>query len=238
MKEMNAKLDYIGTLDAVLIRRDGSSRDLGQISGPQNHRLIGYPIQWWRALWAALRRKGIIAATMSFAVFVGTYAVVDRPQLMAELLKDPRVRSVIMGGDRFGPDVSQHGAKGLVVTGGVNFLATDFASGQASPRISSMNFHDSGTGTTAATSTDSGLQTQAGPSTRATGTQSNPVTNQYRTVGTISYVSTLAITEWGLFNQAAQGGTMWDRRVFAAVNVVSGDSLQVTYTLTLNAGGT
>ena len=111
------------------------------------------------------------------------------------------------------------------------------ASGQASPRISAMNYHDSGTGTIAATSTDSGLGTQAGPATRATGTQSNPATNQYRTVGTISYTSPLAITEWGLFNQAAQGGTMWDRRVFGVVNVVSGDSLQVTYTLTLSGGG-
>ena len=72
---------------------------------------------------------------------------------------------------------------------------------------SAMNFHDSGTGTVAATSTDSGLGTQAGPATRATGTQSNPVTNQYRSVGTIAYTGTLAITEWGLFS-ASTAGTM------------------------------
>ena len=238
MKKFDAKIEYVGTLDAVLIRKDGSHRDLGQLSGPSNHRLIGYPIQWWRALWASLRRRGIIAATMSFALFVSTYAVVDKPQLMSDLLKDPRVSRLILSGDRFGPDMALHEAHGLVVTGGMNFLATDFASGQASPRISSMNFHDSGTGTVAATSTDSGLGTQAGPTTRATGTQSNPATNQYKSIGTIAYVSSLAITEWGLFNQAAQGGTMWDRRVFSAVNVVSGDSLQISYSLTLTAGGT
>jgi hypothetical protein len=56
-------------------------------------------------------------------------------------------------------------------------------------------------------------------------------------VGAISYTSSLAITEWGLFNQSAQGGTMWDHRVFSAINVNSGDSIQFTYTLTINAGG-
>src|SRR6185295_11463723 len=120
----------------------------------------------------------------------------DHPEAMVKLLSDPRVAPIFMA----------PGA--LVVTGGINFLMTDMASGQASPRISAMNFHDSGTGTVAATSTDSGLGTQAGPATRATGVQSNPATNQYRSVGTIAYVSSLAITEWGLFNQAAQGGTL------------------------------
>lgn len=30
---------------------------------------------------------------------------------------------------------------------------------------------------------------------------------------------------------------VWDRSVFAAINVASGDSIQFTYTLTLSAGG-
>jgi hypothetical protein len=163
---------------------------------------------------------------MGFMVFLSMYGVVEHPEGLQQLLKDPRVMSIIMG-----PMV------GLVVTGGANFLATDMAAGLASPRISSMNFHDSGTGTVAATSTDAGLGTQAGPATRATGTQSNPVTNQYKSIGTISYTTGLAITEWGIFNQAAAGGTLWDRRVFGAINVVNGDSIQFTYTLTVNAGG-
>lgn len=227
MADFNAKLDCTGTLDAILIKGNGEPPiNLGQISGPENYRLIGRPVQWWRALWLTLKKHSIISSTMGFAAFLAIYGVVDHTDAMIQLLSDPRVASIFMA------------PTGLVVTGGVNFLATDFASGQASPRISAMNFHDSGTGTIAATSTDSGLGTQAGPTTRATGTQSNPVTNQYRSIGTIAYTGALAITEWGLFNQAAQGGTMWDRRVFAAINVVSGDSIQFTYTLTLNAGGT
>ena len=39
-------LEGIGSLDAVLIRRDGSRHDLGCISGPHNYRLIGRPVQW------------------------------------------------------------------------------------------------------------------------------------------------------------------------------------------------
>ena len=124
---------------------------------------------------------------------------------------------------------------GVVTTAGVNFLATDFVDGTTD--ITTFDFHDSGTGIVAAAIGDTILGTQAGPTTRATGTPSSPAAGQYRSVGTIAYVSTLAITEWGLFNQSAQGGTLWDRKVFAAINVVSGDSIQFTYTLTVTAGG-
>lgn len=58
-------------------------------------------------------------------------------------------------------------------------------------------------------------------------------------MGTISPDSggTLAITEHGLFS-AASAGTLWDRTVFAAVNLVAGsDSLQVTHTTTFPSGG-
>lgn len=228
-----------GELGAVLIRASGHRKNYGIVSDSK-FRLVGRPIQWWRSLWKALRLQHIIPATMGFAAFLATYGVVDKPAKALELFRDPRVMSVIMEGHRYAssfPPNFLYFAQGLVVTQGANFMATDFASGQASPRISSMNYHDSGTGTVAATSTDAGLGTQAGPSTRATGTQSNPATNQYRSVGTISYTTSLAITEWGLFNQSAQGGTMWDRRVFSAINVNNGDSIQFTYTLTINAGG-
>lgn len=227
-REMRSVVDVNGSLDVVLIRRDGSRRDYGTVSSGEGYRLIGRPVQWWRALWDALKRHGIIPATMGFAAFLGIYGVVDKPEMMHQLLSQPRVLDIFMAAGT--------GLGALVVTGGANFLASDMAGGQASPRISSMNFHDSGTGTVAATSTDSGLGTQAGPATRATGTQSNPVTNQYRSVGTIAYTTSLAITEWGLFS-ASTSGTMWDRRVFGAINVVNGDSIQYTYTLTVNAGG-
>jgi hypothetical protein len=114
-------------------------------------------------------------------------------------------------------------------------MATDFTSGLASPRIGAFQYHDCGTGTTAAAIGDTALQTPAGTA-RVTGTPSNPSANIYKTVATISFVSTLAITEWGLFS-ASTTGTLWDHRVFAAINVNSGDSIQFTYQLTIAAGG-
>lgn len=98
-----------------------------------------------------------------------------------------------------------------------------------------FKFHDSGVGTTAEAAGDTGIETTDGES-RATGTQTESAANAYRSVGTISYTTTKAITEHGLFNDATTG-TLMDRSVFSAVNVVNGDSIQFTYTLTLTAGG-
>jgi hypothetical protein len=122
----------------------------------------------------------------------------------------------------------------LVTTAGSNYMAADFLAASAS-RINAFNQHDCGTGATAAAIGDTVLQTPAGTA-RVAGTQSNPAANQYRTVATIAFTGTLAITEWGLFS-AASSGTLWDRRVFAAINVTNGDSIQFTYTLTVPSGG-
>ena len=124
--------------------------------------------------------------------------------------------------------------QGLVTTAGVNYLAADFISG-GSNHIAAFVYQDCGTGATAAAIGDTALQTPAGTA-RVSGTQSTPTSGQYRNVATISFTSSLAITEFGLFS-ASTSGTLWDRRVFAAINVASGDSIQFTYTLTVNAGG-
>jgi hypothetical protein len=126
---------------------------------------------------------------------------------------------------------------GIVTTTGVNYMAADFAGGGVSPHIGGFNFHDNGTGTTAAATTDTALQTPTGGA-RVAGTQSQPGTvNIYRTVATVTFSGSFAITEWGLFSASA-AGTLWDRRVFSAINVVSSDAVAYTYNLTVNAGGT
>lgn len=193
------------------------------------------------------------------------------------------------------------------------------------------NQHATGTGATAAAATDFKLQTIStqGGQTPVAGTQSIDTSStiavpKYKTVATISYTGSEAVTEWGLFTnstlstttgtpftatsattftatatpftassttvqglqqqivvagtttvlglvqsnttsvatlfnngttgwftQAAQtagstpGSTeaytlrpiMWDHKVFSAINVASGDSIQFTYTLTVNSGG-
>jgi hypothetical protein len=121
----------------------------------------------------------------------------------------------------------------IVTTAGVTFEAAAFAGGSA---VSNFNWHDSGTGTNAAATSDTALQTPTGIA-RSSGTQSTPgSTNVYQTVATITYNSTFAVTEWGLFS-AASSGTLWDRRVFSAINVVNGNAIQFTYALTIPAGG-
>ena len=76
-------------------------------------------------------------------------------------------------------------------------------------------------------------------STRATGTTTEGASaNVYRTVGTNTVDASVAITEHGIFSQAATGGgTLLDRSLFSAVNLASGDSLQSTYDATFSAGG-
>jgi len=99
-----------------------------------------------------------------------------------------------------------------------------------------FKFHDSGVGTTAAAIGDTDIETTDGES-RVTGTQLEGATGEiYKSVGTISYTTTKAITEHGLLN-IVTGGILLDRHVFAAINVENGDSIQFTYELTIDDGG-
>ena len=88
-----------------------------------------------------------------------------------------------------------------------------------------FKYHDAGVGTTAENASDTAIETTDGES-RATGTQTESAATAYRSVGTISYTSSKAITEHGLFNDSS-AGTLMDRTVFSAVNVVSGDSIKL-----------
>jgi len=125
---------------------------------------------------------------------------------------------------------------GVVTNTGVIFMAQSFT-GQMS--ISAFNYHDSGTGSTAAAVGDIGLSTTAGIPGRGTGVQTCPTTGQYKTVGTQTYTGAVGVQEWGLFNQAATGAgsVMWDRKTFAVINVANGDSIQFSYVLTITPGG-
>lgn len=120
----------------------------------------------------------------------------------------------------------------VITDAGVAFLTSDW--NDNSTDITNFNFHANGTGTAAESASDTALVTEV--ETRAAGTKSKPQANQLRTIGTITMTATRAITEHGLFS-ASTAGTLWDRSVFSAINVVSGDSIQYTYTCTVNSGG-
>ncbi|MBA3357609.1 MAG: hypothetical protein H0U18_17050 [Pyrinomonadaceae bacterium] len=119
----------------------------------------------------------------------------------------------------------------VVTNVGANAVASAF---NGAFTLSDFDFHGSGTGITAEAVGDTALVTEV--ATRATGTASNPTAPTYRSVGTVTYAASFAITEHGLFS-ASTSGTLFDRSVFAAINVANGDSIQFTYTLTVSSGG-
>ena len=121
----------------------------------------------------------------------------------------------------------------VVTTAFVNFVVDQLQT--ETSVFGDFKYHDSGVGTTDPAITDTDIETTDGEA-RATGTQTEGAANVYVSVGTISYTTTKAITEHGLFN-ASTGVTLMDRSEFAAINVVSGDSIQFTYSLTISAGG-
>lgn len=121
-----SRLELTGQLSAVVHRADGTTEDLGVISGPQpvqNPSLYSKPLTFWEKVWENLKREGKIPASMGLGAFAGW------------------VVGQYLGCHDAGVGMA------IVTTAGVNYMAADFASGGASPRISSMNFQDSGTGT-------------------------------------------------------------------------------------------
>jgi hypothetical protein len=129
----------------------------------------------------------------------------------------------------------------VVTNNGVGFIVDAW---QNSVELEIMKYHGVGTGTAAEAASDSALgtetTTQINPdSTRATGSLTEGATaNIWKTVGTVTFDGTVAITEHGIFSQAATGGgVLLDRSKFDAINVVNGDSIEFTYQLTLTAGG-
>ena len=128
----------------------------------------------------------------------------------------------------------------VVTDAGVAYIVDAF---QNSTELENMKHHGFGTGTTAEAAGQTALVTEltteyAVNNTRPTGTTTEGATaNIYRTVATLSPDSSVAITEHGIFSQAATGGgTMLDRSVFSAINLTSSDSLQITYDLTFTSG--
>jgi len=121
----------------------------------------------------------------------------------------------------------------VVTTAFVNYVVDQLQTETST--FGDFKYHDSGVGTTAEAVGDTDIETTDGES-RATGSQTEGASaNIYKSVGTIAYTTTKAITEHGLFN-ASTGFTLMDRTVFTAINVNNGDSIEFTYQLTLTAG--
>jgi hypothetical protein len=94
-----------------------------------------------------------------------------------------------------------------------------------------------GTGTTTATASQTALVTELTGSglAKATATTTTATANILQLQHTWTSTGTKAITECGVFNShTATDGSMLARSNFAAINVVSDDSLQITYKVTVS----
>jgi hypothetical protein len=128
-----------------------------------------------------------------------------------------------------GQIVKEFQVPNLVVTSGKNHIAAKIAATTNSPVA--MTHMAIGTGTSTPGASDTALGTQTG---RVSLSGSVVSTN------TITYTATFpagtgdgAITEAGVFN-ASSGGTMLCRTTFPVVNKASGDTIAITWVVTVS----
>ncbi len=124
---------------------------------------------------------------------------------------------------------------------GVAFLIDQWDGGAQD--IANFIYHGVGSSSLAEAAGDIGLGTEflteiTPDNTRATGTQSQPASNQIRTVATVTFDGAVTVEEHGVFDQAATGsGTLWDRSLTGGQALGAGDSFQGEYTCTFGSGG-
>jgi len=117
--------------------------------------------------------------------------------------------------------------KNLIVQVGKNFLASAVINNSTSPFVGMAI----GTGTTAASTSDTTLETEVA---RAAFSSSSVSTNVVSLSNTYAAgTGTGAITEAGIFNNSTSGGIMLSHVVFSAVNKGSGDTLTINWTITV-----
>lgn len=101
---------------------------------------------------------------------------------------------------------------------------------QASPN-DVMKYIAWGTGATAEAVGNTALATAAAEA-RVAGTVTSPTAALHRVVGTLTSATGQTITEVGLFDQLAVGGTMLIRALFTGIALLSGDQIQFTMDFT------
>lgn len=117
--------------------------------------------------------------------------------------------------------------KNLVVTTGLGFIA----SRMKDTTQAAMSHMAVGSGSTAAAAGNTGLGTELG---RVALTSTTVTNNQTVYVATFpAGTGTGAVAEAGIFN-ASSAGTMLCRTVFAVVNKEAGDSMSITWTVTIS----
>lgn len=129
--------------------------------------------------------------------------------------------------DGFGGLKSSETVNNLVVTSGLSYIASRIKDATAT----AMSHMAVGSGSSAATLADTTLGSELG---RVALTSTSVTTNAVTYSASFGAgVGTGAITEAGLFN-AASAGTMLCRTVFSVVNKSAGDTLVITWIVTIS----
>jgi len=117
--------------------------------------------------------------------------------------------------------------KNLIVQVGKNFLASAVINSSTSPFVAIAI----GTGTSAASTADTALQTEIARAAFTTYSVSTNVVSLSNTYA--AGVGTGSITEAGIFNNATSGGIMLSHVVFSAVGKSALDTLTINWTITV-----
>lgn len=126
--------------------------------------------------------------------------------------------------------VKQTEVSNLVVTAGKGYIASRMKDATAT----AMSHMAVGTNATAAAAGDTALGAEVA-SSRTALTSTTVSTNTVQYVATFGAgVGTGALTEAGIFNASPSGGTMLARTVFSTINKAAGDSLTITWTITIS----
>jgi hypothetical protein len=132
-----------------------------------------------------------------------------------------------------GPDgeiKSQKSGKNVVVTNGLEFLASFMNSAATAASTFTMRYIAVGTDSTSEAVSNTALGTEVG---RHTGTVTYTSGALYEVVATFAAGSaTGAIVEYGLFSSSS-AGTMFSRDTEAVINVGASDTLTVTTKVTV-----
>ena len=130
--------------------------------------------------------------------------------------------------DKDGNVKDERNIKNLIVDSGLNFICDRMKNDETA-----MTHMALGSGSTAAAAGDTSLGSQLGSREALDSDTVSSNTITY-TASFEANDATGSVTEAGIFN-AASGGTMLCRTVFAVVNKGADDSLSVTWTITLTA---
>lgn len=125
------------------------------------------------------------------------------------------------------------------ITDGFVQHIVDVLQGTAGPvtNIQLFKWHISGVGAGAESTSDTGIYTSCTGDSGQVGTQVEGTgANIYKSVGTITYTATHTIIEHVLAC-SSNTGTIMDRTLFTGKAVVSGESIQFTYTVEFTSGG-